>query len=254
MISFGHAAYLGLGAYAAALSVRHLGLPMEINLLLAPLAGAAGAILFGWFCVRLSGVYLAMLTLAFAQILWSVAFQWVPVTGGDNGILGVWPSAWAGDPTHYYLLCLAVAGIAVAGIRHIVFSPFGLVLRAVRDAPRRAEASGIDTRKHRWFAFALAGCFAGLAGGFYAYLKGSVFPEALSIPQSVEALVMVLLGGVQTLSGPLVGAAAYIGLKTELVTLTNSWRLVIGLLILAAVIAFPRGLVGTARTLWEQRR
>ncbi|MDX1710452.1 MAG: ABC transporter permease [Rhodovibrionaceae bacterium] len=253
MISFGHAAYLGLGAYAAALLVKHAGLPMEINLLLAPAAGAVGALIFGWFCVRLSGVYLAMLTLAFAQILWSVAFQWVAVTGGDNGILGVWPSRWASDPTVYYLLALALVALGVLALRHLVFAPFGLVLRAARDAPRRAEASGIDVRGHRWLTFTIAGTAAGLAGGLYAYLKGSVFPEALSIPQSVEGLVMVLLGGVQTLSGPLVGAAAYMGFKTELVSLTNFWRLYVGLLIIAAVIAFPRGLVGTARALLERR-
>ena len=254
MISFGHAAYLGLGAYAAALSVQHLDWPMEAALALAPLAGGLGALLFGWFCVRLSGVYLAMLTLAFAQIAWSVAFQWTPVTGGDNGLLGIWPSAWASDPAAFYWLTLALIALAVLLLRRIVFAPFGYALRAARDSAKRAEAIGIDTRRQRWLAFALAGVFAGLSGGLYAFFKGSVFPQVMAIPMSVDALVMVLLGGVQTLAGPLLGAALYDGVKAELVTRTDYWRAIIGLGIVLLCIAFPRGLIGNLQAWWAERR
>ena len=249
VISFGHAAVFGLGAYGAALTVYHFGVAMPAAILAGPLAAGLGALVFGWFCVRLSGVYLAMLTLAFAQILWSAAFQWVSLTGGDNGILGVWPSAWAAEPGAFYLLALALVGLAIAALRRIVFAPFGYALRAGRDSPLRAGAIGIDVRRQRWLAFALAGTFAGLAGALYAFLKGSVFPDALAISTSVDALVMVLLGGVHSLSGPLAGAALFTGLKAELLALTDLWRAAIGGIILVLVLAFPQGLAGALRRL-----
>ncbi|MFQ5773493.1 MAG: ABC transporter permease [Kiloniellaceae bacterium] len=253
MISFGHAAYFGLGSYGAALLVHHLGLPMEGALLAAPMAAGLGALVFGWFCVRLSGVYLAMLTLAFAQIAWSAAFQWVALTGGDNGILGVWPSPWASARAAFYLLSLALVAAALIALRRIVFAPFGYALRAGRDSPLRADAIGIDVRRQRWLGFTLAGVFAGLAGGLYAFQNGNVFPDALAIPTSVDALVMMLLGGVQTLSGPLVGAAAFTGLKAELMVRTDLWRAVVGVVIIVLVIAFPQGIVGALRRAWESR-
>src|SRR6202012_1436573 len=125
LASFGHAAYFGLGAYGVAFAAKLAGLPMIAALLLGPLLGLLGAAVFGFFAVQLSGVYFAMLTLAFAQIVWSVAFQWVGLTGGDNGILGVWPERWAGSPSHFYWLSLAVAALAVGALRIITFSPFG---------------------------------------------------------------------------------------------------------------------------------
>ena len=195
-----------------------------------------------------------VLTLAFAQIAWSVAFQWTPVTGGDNGLLGIWPSAWASDPAAFYWLTLALIALAVLLLRRIVFAPFGYALRAARDSAKRAEAIGIDTRRQRWLAFALAGVFAGLSGGLYAFFKGSVFPQVMAIPMSVDALVMVLLGGVQTLAGPLLGAALYDGVKAELVTRTDYWRAIIGLGIVLLCIAFPRGLIGNLQAWWAERR
>src|SRR5713101_8044327 len=130
MASFGHAAYFGLGAYAAALVVKYAAAPMAVGLVAAPLAAGIVGCLFGWFCVRLSGIYLAMLTLAFAQIVWSVAFQWSTVTGGDNGLLGVWPADWARDKTVYYLMTLALCGAGILLLRRMSFAPFGYALRA----------------------------------------------------------------------------------------------------------------------------
>src|SRR6202165_3469146 len=201
LASFGHAAYFGLGAYGVAFLAKLTGLPMIVSLLLGPLLGLAGAAVFGFFAVQLSGVYFAMLTLAFAQIVWSIAFQWVAVTGGDNGILGVWPEKWAASPSHFYWLSIGVAALAVAALRIIVFSPFGFALRATRDSPLRGEAIGIDGKRVQWTAFVIAGTVAGVAGALFAYLKGSVFPDSLGISLSVDALVMVLLGGVETVSG-----------------------------------------------------
>ncbi|MGZ9110520.1 MAG: branched-chain amino acid ABC transporter permease, partial [Rhodoplanes sp.] len=243
---FGHAAYFGLGAYGAALATAHLAWPMPAAALAGPLLAGLAALVFGWFCVRLTGVYLAMLTLAFAQIAWSVVFQWYDVTGGDNGILGVWPSAWASSAKAFYYLCLAAAGSAILALRQFVFAPFGMGLRACRDSPLRAEAIGIDRAGHQRLAFVIAGASAGVGGALYAFLKGSVFPDVLAIPLSVDGLVMVLLGGVQTLSGPIVGAAVYKGLQVYLSTWTDYWRLIVGVIIIALVVAFPRGIVGYA--------
>ena len=249
LISFGHAAYFGLGAYGSGLAVFHLSLGMAPALLLAPVAGAAGAILFGWFCVRLSGIYMAMLTLAFAQIAWSAAFQWIGFTGGDNGILGVWPSEWAADPLAFYYLAFIVCAAVIWGLRHAVFSPFGYTLRATRDSSLRAASIGIDVTRHRWLAFTLAGAAAGVAGGFFAFAKGSVFPEVLFVSTSVDGLVMVLLGGMQALAGPVLGAIAFTGIETELTRLTELWQLALGLLIVLLVVVLPNGLAGLSALL-----
>jgi branched-chain amino acid transport system permease protein len=252
LVSFGHAAYFGLGAYGAALALKQFNLPMEAALAAGPLLGLAGALLFGWFCVRLSGVYFAMLTLAFAQIIWSIAFQWSEVTGGDNGLIGVWPSAWAARPAHFYWLTLALAGLGIALLRVIVFSPFGYALRALRDSELRAEAIGLDRHLLQWLAFAIAGAFAALAGALYAFLKGSVFPDNLGIPLSIDGLVMVLLGGVGTVSGGVVGALLYRSLSIFIVSQTNYSKLALGLLIVAAVALFPQGLLGAVES-WRSR-
>jgi branched-chain amino acid transport system permease protein len=244
MPSFGHAAYFGLGAYGAGLMVKHLAASMELALLMAPVVAFAGALLFGWFCVRLSGVYLAMLSLAFAQIVYAIVFQWYDFTGGDNGLVGIWPSAWASSTTVYYYFALTLNLIALVLLRRFVFAPFGLTLRACRDAPPRADAIGIAIHTHQWLAFTIAGTFAGIAGGILAFLKGTIDPTWLGIPQSIKALVMVLLGGVQTLSGPLAGAAVYYGLEIWISTLTRFWPLILGCIIVALVLAFPHGLMG----------
>ena len=244
MASFGHAAYFGLGAYGAALLFLRFGLPMEAALVAAPLVAFIGALMAGYFCVRLSGVYLAMLTLAFAQIAWSVAFQWDAVTGGSNGLIGVWPAAWLASRTAYYWLALAVSGAAVLVLWRMVFSPFGLALRASRDSPLRAEAVGIPVRTVQWVAFAIAGGFAGIAGALWAFSKGSISPEVLAVPRSVDGLIMVLLGGVQTLTGPVWGAALFTWLEDAVSRGIDYWRAAIGAVILLLVLAFPQGVAG----------
>ncbi len=248
IVSFGHAAYFGLGAYAAGLLVTKGGFPMEPALLAAPIAGGAFAALFGFFVVRLTGIYLAMLTLAFAQIAYAVCFQWVEVTGGDNGVVGVWPSAWAAGRTtyHYLVAVLAIGGILA--LRHVIYAPFGATLRAARDSEQRADAIGIDVRTHRWLAFILAGAAAGLAGGLYAFSKGSIDPTLLAIPLSVDFLAMLLLGGMQTVMGAVAGAAAFHAIKDIFMPLTDSWRFFLGASIIGLVLIFPRGLGGAYGT------
>lgn len=246
MASFGHAAWFGLGAYGAALAVKSFAVPMPIGLLIAPILAGSVALTFGALVVRLSGVYLAMLTLAFAQIVWAVAFQWSDVTGGDNGILGVWPPAWAG-PAPFYWISLAVCVAGALILRRALYAPFGFALRASRDSSLRAEAIGLDPHRLRLAAFTLAGTAAGLAGGLSAYSKGSVFPTTISVSHSVDALVMVLLGGVQTMAGPIIGAIVYTGLFDALLLATDLWRAALGASILAIVLLFPAGIAGSLR-------
>jgi branched-chain amino acid transport system permease protein len=253
LASFGHAAYFGLGAYGVAFAAKLAGLPMIAALVLGPVLGVLGAAVFGFFAVQLSGVYFAMLTLAFAQIVWSIAFQWVDLTGGDNGILGVWPERWAASPSHFYWLSLAVAALAVGALRIAMFSPFGFALRATRDSPLRGEAIGIDGKRIQWTAFVIAGLVAGIGGALFAYLKGSVFPDVLGIPLSVDALVMVLLGGVETVSGAIVGAIVYKALSIWLISQTEWSKLVLGGFVVLIVVAFPRGIVGTVESIWRRR-
>ena len=254
MHSFGHAAYFGLGAYGAALAVRKLGLPMEAALLVGPLVGAVGALVVGWFCVRLSGVYLAMLTLAFAQIVWAGVYQWDAFTGGSNGLTGVWPAPWLAGKQAYYYLTLAVVLLALWALRRILFSPFGYAMRAGRDSLLRADAIGIDVRRQQWAAFAVAGGFAGVAGALFAFSKGSISPETLGVGKSVDGLVMVLLGGIQTLIGPVVGAVSYTWLQDVMARSTDYWHALLGAVILILVLLFPQGIAGFFGQLWQARR
>ncbi|MEP6942487.1 MAG: ABC transporter permease [Betaproteobacteria bacterium] len=252
MISFGHACYFGLGAYAAALAVRN-GWDTPVALLVAVPVAFVGALAFGWLCVRLSGVYMAMLTLSFAQIVWSLAMQWDDVTGGSNGIIGVWPAGWLSSRAAYYGFVLALAGAGIAALAAISRTPFGYALRAARDSPLRAGAIGVDVRRTQWVAFAIAGGFAGLAGALYAFSKGSVSPESLAIPRSVDALVMVLLGGVDFVLGPLIGATAFTWMQDALPRATEYWRAIMGVVILALVLAFPAGVAGAVSALPRSR-
>jgi branched-chain amino acid transport system permease protein len=247
MASFGHAAYFGVGAYAAALAAK-AGVPLLLCLGLGMTTAALFAALFGWFCVRLTGVSLAMLTLAFAQITWAVAFQWDAVTGGSNGLVGVWPPSWLATKTRYYLLTVLVAGSGIAVVWSLAHAPFGYALRGVRDSDVRAAAVGIDRLRLQWEAFVLAGAFAGLAGGLFVFSKGSLSPDTLSIPRSIDALVMVLLGGVQTLTGPVIGALVFTGLQDWITRVTPYWQAVLGSAVILLTVVFPAGIVGTLKS------
>ena len=243
MLSFGHAAFFGGGAYAAALMVHYLQTPMELALVMAPLLIGLLALIIGWFCVRLSGVYLAMLTLAFAQICWSIVFQWGGFTGGDDGILSIWPSQWADNKIVFYYLTMVICIGGIIALRYFIFTPFGYVVRACRDSALRAGSIGIHLFKYQWIAFGVAGGFAGLAGGIYVFSKGSVFPDEMAIARSFDFLLMVLLGGVDTILGPVVGSGAFIWLHDTIARI-EFWQLILGLVFIFLVVAFPQGIVG----------
>ena len=246
LVSFGHAAFFGGGAYAAALLVYWTDTPMELAFLFAPLAAGLLALMIGWFCIRLSGVYFAMLTLAFSQLVWSLAFQWRQVTRGDDGLINIWPADWLSGTTTYYLFTLIIGAGGIIALRHVIHAPFGYALRAGRDSPRQAEAMGIDVKKVQFMAFALAGVMAGLAGGLFVFAKGSIFPNELEIEKSFDALIVVFLGGVKTLAGGVVGAT-FLATVEDWLTRLEYWRLILGVVIIAVVILFPEGIVGTPR-------
>src|SRR6266404_2520632 len=244
MVSFGHAAYFGLGAYGAALFLKLAGLPMPAAFVAAPLVAALAAAVFGYFCVRLTSISFAMLTLAFAQIVYAIVHQWDDVTGGDNGVLSVWPASWLASPGRYYYWALVATVAGIVLLRRVASSPFGLTLRAARDHARRAEALGVNIRALQWTAFVVAGFVAGIGGAVFAFLKGSVFPVYTESPMSVQPLVMVLLGGIASPSGPLIGAAVYKLLDTVITRYTDYWQLVLGAILVVLVLAFPRGIAG----------
>ncbi|MFK8080613.1 MAG: ABC transporter permease [Granulosicoccus sp.] len=249
LVSFGHAAFFGGGAYVAALLVSHANTPMELAFVLAPLGAGMAALIIGWLCLRLTGVYFAMLTLALAQLLWSLVFQWDEFTGGDDGLVNIWPAQWLSEANSYFYFTVIVGVGGIILLRHIAHSPFGYALRAARDSQRQAEATGIDTKRVQWMAFTIAGTLAGVAGGLFVFSKGSIFPNELEIAKSFDGLIVVFLGGVKTLSGGVVGAAS-LELVKDYLTRFEYWRLALGLLIIVVVVLAPTGIVGSLRSLY----
>src|SRR6185437_560611 len=180
------------------------------------------------------------------QIVWALVFQWEALTGGSNGVIGVWPPAPFDKAWAYFFLTLGFAVAGVLLLRRFLFAPFGYAMRAGRDSALRAEAIGIDVKRVHWFGFAIAGTICGVAGGLFAFAKGSISPETVHVGRSIDGLVMVLLGGVQTLAGPIVGASAFAILQDTVMRQTDYWRALLGAIILALVLLFPGGIVGGA--------
>ena len=256
MVSFGHAAYFALGAYTAALLVKRAGVPMLLALPAAPVAAAVGALLFGFFIVRLSHTYFAMLSLAFAQIVFTIIFKWKTLTGGDDGLLDVWPPALLRSPVAYYYFTLGVVAIGICALHAVIESPFGYALRSVRENPRRARFIGIDVRRHQLVAFVVSGAFSGLAGALFAFYNGSVFPDFAYFTKSFEPLVVALLGGVQSFFGPLAGAFGF-KLLEWLVSRQWPvyWPLFLGTIVIVVIVVLPHGFVGLAGgSGWRRRQ
>jgi branched-chain amino acid transport system permease protein len=253
MASFGHAAYFGAGAYGAALAAL-AGVPFGLALLIGLLFAGLLAALIGRLALQASGISLAMLTLAFAQILWAIAFQWDAVTGGSNGLVGIWPPPLLASKQAYYLLTIVIAAVVIAVFWHLAHTPFGYALRAARDHARRAEASGLAIGHLRLAAFVVSGAVAGLGGALFVFSKGSLAPDVLAIPRSVDALVMVLLGGLETLAGPVVGAFVFTLLSDWLTRATDYWQAVLGVAIVVLTLVFPHGITGTLRIRRAERR
>jgi branched-chain amino acid transport system permease protein len=254
LLSFGHAAYWGLGAYGtgialAKLKVGSLWLGLGAGLGLAALGGAA----IGFFCLRRRGIYFAMLTLAFAQLLYFVGFHLADVTGGDDGLRGIDrpPLSLPGltipldSSLAFYYFVLATVTLAVAGLKRILDSPFGAVLQAIRENSDRAVACGYNVTRVKHLSFVFSALFAGLAGALDALRLNVVPIESLYWSTSGQVVIMTLLGGAGTFFGPFVGATTWLVLEDRLATFTESWPLVIGAVFMAFVLFLPKGIWGT---------
>ncbi len=254
LLSFGHAAYYGLGAYGAGILLAKLHVASIWAALGAGLclAGLGGAVI-GFFCLRRRGIYFAMLTLAFAQLLYFIGFHLADWTGGDDGLRGI-PQLKLGfpgfavrleSPIAFYYFCFVLVGLAVAILKRILDSPFGTVLQAIRENSDRAVACGYDINRVKLLSFVFSAMFAGLAGALDA-LRLTVVPiESLYWTTSGQVVMMTLLGGAGTFFGPFVGAATYLVLEDRLSAFTESWPLVIGAIFSAFVLFLPRGIWGT---------
>jgi branched-chain amino acid transport system permease protein len=246
MVSFGHAAFFGIGAYTVALLMKKAGITLYVALLAAPVTAAIAAAVIGWFCVRLIGLYFAILTLAFSQLLYMVAFQWYSFTGGDDGIHGIPRPEFLG-PVGYYLFCLIIALVCFLLMRMIVQSSFGLSIRTIRENMERAKFIGINVRRYQWINFILAGAFAGIAGGLFAELNRFAQTEFLHWSKSAEPILASLVGGMYSLAGPAIGSTVLIFLKIVVQQVHKSmvemWAILLGLILLLVVLFLPGGLV-----------
>jgi branched-chain amino acid transport system permease protein len=243
LVSFGHAAFFALGAYAAALAHTHWGAALPLSLAVACALALGVAAVFGAVVVRSSGVYLAMLSLALAQVVWAVATQWVGLTGGDNGVIGLTLVADDSRKGFYAGLCV-LALFSVWGLRRLSQSPFGAALQAVRDAPVRALASGLPVAKIKYSVFVFSAGLAGLAGALFAAHKGTVFPSVASVATSLDALLVVLLGGVHQLWGVAAGSAVLVWAGAELGRGFDYWRGALGLFVMLIMVVSPSGVMG----------
>jgi branched-chain amino acid transport system permease protein len=243
LVSFGHAAFFALGAYGAALAHLNWGTSWALSLLSGMALALAVALVFGALVVRSSGVYLAMLSLALAQMVWAGATQWVALTGGDNGLIGLRLIEAANRPLADALLAL-LALLAVWAMARVVQSGQGAALQALRDAPLRAAASGLKVQVLRYQVFVGSAVLAGLAGGLWAAFKGAVFPSVASVATSVDALLVILLGGVHQLWGAAVGSTLLVWGGAELGQGLDYWRGILGLLIMVVMVLAPSGVLG----------
>jgi branched-chain amino acid transport system permease protein len=243
MVSFGHAAFYGLGAYACGLLLKKAGAPFAVAFLAAPIVAAVAALVFGLLCIRLTRIYFSMLTLAFSQLVWAVAHKWYSLTGGDNGLVPIpVPEALTG-PRAFYVFTLACVCVATAALWRLVNAPFGRTLLAIRENAERAEFVGIHVRRVQLLAFVVSGGVSGLAGGLFALFSRGAFPDYAFWTKSAEVLLMTLLGGPYVFLGPALGAGILIVLNSVVTSFTEYWSVVLGVILLALIYVFPGGVM-----------
>jgi branched-chain amino acid transport system permease protein len=263
LVSFGHAAYFGIGAYTTGILMKTAGLPFVLAFPAAGLAAGLFALVFGFFCVRLTRIYFAMLTLAFAQIVWAICFKWNEVTGGEQGMpeipypsfdwverVAPWVPFVGGYKTseYFYFLSLLLVAASLWLLRRVVGSPFGRMLTTIRENPERAEFIGVNVRRYELAAFVVAGVFAGLSGGLFGIFNRGVFPDFAYWTKSSEVLIMTLLGGMGTFIGPALGALVLIWLNQQIVSYTQYWPLILGTILVVLLFVFPGGIAGALET------
>jgi len=256
VLSFGHAAYFGLGAYAAGMTIKYL-LPSSIaGILMGVIVGTLAAMLIGALIVKLRGVYFAMVTIAFGQVFYFITFRWNDVTGGDDGLtgwqrqpidLGFTKIDILGNDKAFYYLVLVFFALATGAMALILRSPFGRTLLAIRENERRARFLGIPIERHIWLSFVISCFFASLAGALYALLNNFTDPRALRWDLSGNFVIMAVLGGMRSFWGPLIGAAIFVVLQDYVSSQTENWMSFIGLFFVLVVLFFPRGILGIFR-------
>ena len=249
--SLGHAAYFGVGAYAVAILATEFRAGFWTCLVAAVAAAILAGALFGPLAIRAVGTYFLMITLALGMLVWGLAFRWVSVTKGDNGIsglerptLGPWSFA---DPTAFYFLSLATFVVSAACLVVVVRSPFGMSLMGIRESEARMRSLGYNVWMHKYLAFMLAAAFAGVAGFLWAYYNGFVSPVEVQLVTSVEALLMVALGGSGTLVGPALGAGLIVFLKNFVSVYTKRWLLILGGVYICVILFAPGGIIGALK-------
>jgi branched-chain amino acid transport system permease protein len=262
LVSFGHVAYFGVGAYVCGILMKTYGVPFAIAFPAAGLGAGLFALVSGFFCVRLTKLYFAMLTLAFSQIVWAIAYKWNDVTGGDQGLPEIpypnldWMSAIPGlgdlrISDQFYLLSLVLVALSLAAIWRIVHSPFGRVLTTIRDNPERAAFIGINVRAYQLAAFVVAGTFAGFAGALYGLFSRGVFADYVFWSKSAEVIIMTILGGINYFWGPPVGALVLVWLSQLITDYTQYWPFVLGCVLLVLLFGLPGGIVGGLVSGWR---
>jgi branched-chain amino acid transport system permease protein len=249
LVSFGHAAYFAIGAYATAILGTTAGWPFPLTFAGVILITAAAASVIGYFCVRLTSIFLGMLTLAFGQFIWAIAFQWRAVTRGDTGFIGLRVPEMIASPQAFYYFVLLTVLIGGGMLRLITQSAYGRILVSTRENGMRAEFVGVDVKRIQLIAFVISGTLSGVAGSLFALFNRSVFPEFAWWTMSAEVLIMSILGGIYSFFGPAVGAAAIIMLDRTITEHTQYWPSVLGAILLVVLFAFPDGLAGLARRL-----
>ncbi|HEX7968546.1 MAG TPA: branched-chain amino acid ABC transporter permease [Stellaceae bacterium] len=253
VLSFGHAAYFGLGAYGAGLALKFATASTPLALVLGTLLGGVAGAVLGALIVRRRGVYFAMVTIAFGQVFYYIAFRWNSLTGGDDGLrgfsrqplhLGAFTVDILGNAEAFYYFVLLCFAIAVGMMAFLLRSPFGRTLLAIRENERRARFLGIPVELHIWLAFVISCTFISLAGGLDALLNNFANPRELHYSQSGDIVIMAVMGGMRSFWGPLLGAAVFVVLQDYVSSLTTNWMSFIGLLFVVVVLLFPRGLLG----------
>jgi len=243
-LSFGHAAYYGVGAYATGMLMVKASVPLPICLVASMIAAGICALIFGYFCVRLTGIYFAILTLAFGQLMYYIIFQWYSFTGGDDGLQGIVPPDFLFGATSYYYFTLLIVAAALIAMWYISKSPFGYTMRAIRDNADRTRFLGINVRKYMLINFVVAAMFAGLAGGLLGPFNRSIAPDLCNWHQSGIPVFMTVIGGPLGFLGPMIGSVIYTFLMAFVTGFTEYWPLVIGLIIIFVVLFIPGGVLG----------
>jgi branched-chain amino acid transport system permease protein len=252
LTSLGHAAYFGVAAYAVGILATEKQAGFATCLVAGVVLAALTAAIFGLVAIRATGTYFLMITLALGMVVWGLAFRWVSLTKGDNGIAGVPRPEIVGPwnlnaPLPFFYFALIAAALAWAALGILARSPFGLTLKGIRESDTRMRALGYHVWLHKYLAFVIAGGFAGFAGVFWAWYNGFVSPVDVQLVTSVEALLMVALGGPGTLAGPALGAAVIVFLKNFVSVYTKRWLLILGAVYIGVILFAPRGVLGAFR-------